>query len=214
MNRRSIYYLGFIAPALFIFTAILGGALRPGYNHFTDPVSELFTVGSPNRLVLTFFYLLFAICHSLFGVGLLRFVQWRSRHLRIGSWGAALFILVGLLNILTATIFPQDPWGSPAIFAGEMHKIVSAIITLVSIFYMLLIGIWLRKASIANFYWIYSLATVLGAILTGMWFIITVDGPLMGIAERAAILVGFQWTITLAILLLKKDQAGAIPDTP
>jgi hypothetical protein len=52
MNRRMFYLLGLLAPFIFIFTVILGGALKPGYSHVTDTMSELFSPGSPNRLFL------------------------------------------------------------------------------------------------------------------------------------------------------------------
>jgi uncharacterized membrane protein YedE/YeeE len=169
---------------MFVFTAILGGALRPGYSHITDTVSELFSPGSPNRLSLTILYILFAVSLSLFGFGLLRFVQDNRKHKGIGAWAAIVFILVGVLNILTATIFPQDPWGSPPTFSGEMHKIVSGIISLLSFLYMLLFGIWFRLAGIAKSFWAYSLATIVGEILAAGWFAASVGGPIMGIIER------------------------------
>jgi hypothetical protein len=206
MNRRIIYLLGIFAPIWFIFTALLGGALRPGYSHITDTVSELFSPGSTNRLLLTILYILFAVSLSLFGFGLLQFVQNSGKHKRIGVWAAYLFILVGVLNILTATVFPQDPWGSPPTFPGEMHKIISGIISLMSILYMLLFGLWFRRAGIAKFFWAYSLATIAGAILAGGWFAANVGSPIMGIAERVAILVGFQWTFLLSILVIKSDK--------
>jgi hypothetical protein len=209
MNRRIFYLLGLFAPLLFVFTAILGGALRPGYSHMTDTVSELFSPGSPNRLLLTILYILFAVSLSLFGFGLHQFVQNSGKHKRIGVWAAYIFILVGVLNILTATVFPQDPWGSPPTYPGEMHKIVSGIISLISILYILLFGIWFHRAGIAKIFLVYSIATIVGAILSGGWFAASVGSPIMGITERVAILVGFQWTFLLSILVIKSDKKSA-----
>lgn len=209
MNRRVFYLLGLFAPILFVFTAILGGALRPGYSHMTDTVSELFSPGSPNRLLLTILYILFAVFLSLFGFGLLQFVQNSGKHKRIGVWAAYIFILVGVLNILTATVFPQDSWGSPPTFPGEMHKIVSGIISLISILYILLFGIWFRRAGITKIFWVYSLATIAGAFLSAGWFAASVGSPIMGITERVAILIGFQWTFSLSILAIKSDKKSA-----
>jgi hypothetical protein len=206
MNRRALYRFGLFAPVLFAFTAIIGGELRPGYSHITDTVSELFSPGSPNRILLTILYILFAVSLSLFGFGLLRFVQNIGKYKRIGVWAANIFILVGILNIFTATVFPQDPWGSSPSIPGEMHKIVSLIISLFSILYMLLFGLWFRRTEIAIFFWGYSLATILGAFLTGGWFAASVGSPLMGITERLAIFVGFQWTFTLSLLMTRIDK--------
>ena len=205
MNRRNLYFFGVFAPVIFILTAILGGLLRPGYDHISDTVSELFTVGSPNRLLLSALYLLFSICLMLFGIGLNKYVCSHKLHQRLGSAAAKLFILVGILNILTATVFPQDPWGSPPTFPGEMHQMVSGIITIFSLIYMQFFGIWFHRTGISRFFWIYSLATILLAAISAVWFFISVDTPWMGLAERAAILIGFQWTFTLAVLVLNND---------
>ena len=205
MKRHHLYYCGLFAPIIFILNAILGGSLRPGYSHLVNTVSELFTVGSPNRLLLSSFYTLFSIGLILFGIGLLQFVCFTGKDQGIGKWGASLFIVVGILNSLTATVFPQDPWGSPSTFPGEMHMILSGIITLLSLGYMLLFGIWFHRTGIfPGFLW-YSIITVVGAFLAGAWFAISVDNPIMGLAERIAILVGFQWTLALSILMIKAD---------
>lgn len=205
MNRRVFYLLGLLAPLLFVFTALLGGALRPGYSHIADTVSELFSPGSPNRLLLTVLLTLYAISFSLFGFGLLRFVQNKGECKRIGIVAACAFICVGLLSILTATVFPQDAWGSTPTFAGKMHMIISGVIALPSVLYMLLFGVWFHHTGIATFFRTYSIATVVAVVPATAWFVVSTGGPLMGIAERAAILVGFQWTFVLALVVLKND---------
>lgn len=206
MNNRKIYYLGFFAPILFVLTVILGGVLRPGYSHITITVSELFSNGSLNRMPLKILYLIFAIFLSTFGVGLLRFVLKTKQKKWIGVVAASSFIVVGLLNILTATIFPQDPWGSPPTFPGEMHMQVSGVITLFSILYILLFGIWFKQVFKENCFFIYSILSIIAVILSGFWFVANYGSPIMGLAERVAILIGFQWTIALTILVLKKEK--------
>lgn len=206
MNRRNLYLFGLIAPIIFTLNAILGGAMRVGYSHLSDTVSELFTVGSPNRLLLSFFYLLFASSLVIFGSGLNKYTQTIEVHQRLGRTAAWLFMLVGVLNILTATVFPQDPWGTPPTFFGEMHKMVSGIITILSLIYMLFFGIWFRRTKISRFFLVYSLITISLAVISAAWFFISVDTPLMGLTERAAILVGFQYTLVLSILVIQKDK--------
>jgi hypothetical protein len=36
MSQRSLLICGLIAPLLFIATASIGGAIRPGYRHLSD----------------------------------------------------------------------------------------------------------------------------------------------------------------------------------
>jgi hypothetical protein len=205
MNRRIFYLFGLFAPFLFVFTAILGGALRPGYSHITDTVSELFSPGSPNRFLLTILHTTFAVFLTLFGVGLLRFVQDTGKFKTIGITASLDFILVGILNILTATIFPQDAWGSTPTFYGEMHIIISGVLSVLSILYMILFGVWFHRTRIATFFLSYSIATVTVVIPTAGWFMASFGSPIMGISERVAILVGFQWTVILAVIVLKND---------
>jgi hypothetical protein len=188
-----------------VFTAILGGALRPGYSHITDTVSELFSPGSPNKFLLTILHTTFAVFLTLFGVGLLRFVQDTGKFKTIGITASLDFILVGTLNILTATIFPQDAWGSTPTFQGEMHIILSGVLSVLSILYMILFGVWFHRTRIATFFLPYSIATVTVVILTAAWFMASFGSPIMGISERVAALVGFQWTVILAVIVLKND---------
>jgi hypothetical protein len=75
MNRRFLVLCGLIAPLLFIFTTILGGVMRPGYSHVSDTESELFSPGSPNKLILSALHTLFTVLLVLFGIGILNFVQ-------------------------------------------------------------------------------------------------------------------------------------------
>ena len=207
LNHRLLSAFGLVAPFLFLSTAILGGALRPGYSHMAETVSELFSPGSPNRLLLTILHTLFALCLTFFGVGLLRFVQDTGRLKPIGMTAAVDFILVGILNVLTATVFPQDAWGSAPTFHGQMHIAVSGIISVLSIIYMILFGVWLHRTRIAPFFLVYSIATVIGVVLAASWFMASYGSPIMGISERVAIFAGFQWTVLLAVVVLKNDRA-------
>ena len=211
--KHSRYYLfGLLAPVVFILTAILGGVLRPGYSHAADTVSELFAPGSPNRLLLSAFYLLFSVCLIFFGVGLRHFVQSIGKKIQLGSWASFLFILVGVLNILTATVFPQDPWGTEPTFPGKMHQYLSAIITFLSFGYMILFGMWFLMTGLKKNFCIYSLATVAGAVGAGVWFTASVGTPVMGIAERVVILIGLQYTLVLSILLIRSEvKSPSVP---
>ena len=70
MTLNILYLSGMFIPAMYIFLYVLGGALRPGYNHTEYSVSELLTPGAPNKTVLGFVQITYAALHILFGVGL------------------------------------------------------------------------------------------------------------------------------------------------
>ena len=52
MDTQFIYIAGMAIPAVYIFMYLLGGALRPGYSHIINSVSELLSPGAPNKGVL------------------------------------------------------------------------------------------------------------------------------------------------------------------
>jgi hypothetical protein len=106
MSQRFPSMCGVIAPLLFAFTAILGGALRPRYRHVSDTLSKLFSPGSPNKLLLDTLHTAYAVLLMLFGDGLLRFVRRSERPTLAGTIGASLFIPMGLVSVATATVFP------------------------------------------------------------------------------------------------------------
>jgi hypothetical protein len=205
MKYRSLILCGLIAPLLFVFTTILGGALRPGYRHISDTVSELFSPGSPDRFIFVPLYTLFSVLLVLFGVGVLQFVQRYEKSKRIGIIGASAFIAMGVLQIMTMTIFPQDAWGSQPTFFGEMHIILSGLISILAIVYIPLIGIWFHRTGLSPGFRTYSIATVVALVIAGGWFAANYGSSMMGLTERLAALAGFQWVFVLAILILNRD---------
>jgi hypothetical protein len=159
---------------------------------------------------LSALYALFAVSLSSFGIGLLQFVQHTERANRLGIIAATAFIIVGVLHILTATVFPQDPWGSTPTLPGKLHMILHGVISLLSLLYMILFGVWFHRAGTAKHFATYSIATVVGAVMAATWFMTSYGRPLMGISERAAALIGLQWTAVLAGIVLKSDRSSPL----
>jgi hypothetical protein len=205
MNRRFLSMCGLIAPVLFVFMTILGGAMRPGYSHLSDTVSELFSPGSPNKLLLDTLHTIYAFLLVLFGIGVLQLVQESVRSRMIGVVGASAFIAMGLGSVLSATLFPQDAWGSAPTFAGQMHQIVHGGISLLSILYMMLIGIWMNRAEGLRRFRTYSFLTVGAVVLSAGFFVASLGSPIMGLAERISGLIGFQWTFVLALWMYSRE---------
>jgi len=117
----------------------------------------------------------------------------------IGVIGAVLIIATGLVNIATATVFPQDAFGSPATFPGEMHKVLAGVLALLSMSATLLLGIWLKRAGIFPGFGTYSFITFAIVLLTGGFAITKLGTPIMGLTERITIAAGMQWTIMLSL---------------
>jgi hypothetical membrane protein len=206
MNRRFLAMCGMIAPVFFVFIAILGGAMRPGYSHLSDTISELFSPGSPNKRLLDTLHTLYAVLLVLFGIGMLQLVRASRRARLVGTLGAAAFIAMGLASVLSATLFPQDAWGSAPTFAGQMHQFVHGVISLLGILYMMLIGIWMNRVEGFPRFQTYSFITVGAAVLSAGFFMANQGSPIMGLAERIVGLVGFQWTFVLALWMLSHRE--------
>jgi hypothetical protein len=204
MAQKIFSLCGLISPVLFVFMTILGGALRPGYSHIADTVSELFSPGSPNKPLLDTLHTTTALLGVFFGVGVFRLVRESQSSELIGLIGAGIIITMGVVNVATATVFPQDAWGSTPTFPGEMHKILAGVLALLSILSTLLIGIWLTRSGIFPGFGTYSFITVGIIVISGGFAVTKLGTPIMGITERITILVGLLWTFLLAMKMFSR----------
>jgi hypothetical membrane protein len=204
MNQKLLSLCGVISPVLFVFLTILGGALRPGYSHISDTVSELFSPGAPNKLLLDILHTTTAVLTTLFGVGVLQLVRESQHSEAIGLIGAGMILAMGLVNVATATVFPQDAWGSPPTFPGEMHKILAGVLAILSILSTLLVGIWLNRTDLFPGFGTYSFVTVGVMVLSGGFAVAKLGSPIMGLTERITILASLQWTFILAFKMFSR----------
>ena len=201
MNLKGFFVCGMLFPIVYSIMTILGGALRPGYNHISDTVSELLSPGAPNKPLLVVFQIAHALLGGLFGIGVLQFVRQSQHDAVIGRVGAGMIIAVGLATIGTA-IFPQDATGAPPTVAGKLHGIlVFGVLVPFTILSTLLIGIWMRQAGVFPWFRTYSFVTIAAGLLLAALAGATLDTPVMGLTERLGVLAGFQWTFVLALKL-------------
>ena len=202
MDKKIFFIAGLLFPIIYIVMTILGGALRPGYSHLADTVSELLSPGAPNKPLLMVFQVAHALAGSLFGIGLLLLVRSSEFNTLGGRLGAWMIILVGIATIGTA-IFPQDAAGPELTTAGRLHAIlVFGVMVPFTIVSTLLIGFWLSKAGIFPGFKLYSIITIVASVILAGLAGATLDTPVMGLTERLAVLAGFQWTFVLALKLL------------
>lgn len=210
MNRRFLSICGVIAPVEFGFMTILGGAIRPGYSHISDTVSELFSPGAPNKSLMDPIFWIYSILLVLFGLGILQFVRSSEHTTRFGIAGAWLYIAMGLVTMTIATVFPQDAWGSPPTFDGQMHIILGGVIGLLFLLSMSLIGIWFYRSKIFPGFGVFSFIDIgVVLLLTGV-FTTNWGSPIMGLTERIVIFSGFLWTFSLALWMVKREGSGSL----
>ena len=203
MNQKTLALCGILSPLVFHFATFLGGAMRPGYSHIINTVSELMAPGSPNKLLMHVLFTLSAILGLLFGIGVWRFVQASEHRELIGLIGAGILITIGVITILTSGVFPQDPqhdWDSPPTFAGQIHKVLAmGALPILSLASTLLIGIWMHRTGVYTGFGIYSYITLALVMVSAVVTFSTMEHPILGLTERATALVIQQWTFVLAL---------------
>ena len=198
MNQKTLIFCGMLVPFAYIFLYILGGALRPGYSHISESVSELLSPGAPNKKLLDIINLTFALLLTLFGIGVFRFVMDHEQSTLAGRIGAGLIIAVGVASIGSA-IFPQDATGTPRTLPGTLHVIfVFGCQIPGSLLSTLLIGIWMNQANIFPGFATYSFISTGVIVLSGILAGPTMGTPIMGLVERISALAVHQWVFLLA----------------
>ena len=203
MKLTVFSLFGIIAPIFYIVPTIIGGLLRPGYNHLFNSVSDLLASGVSNKRFLVPLFTIYPVLLSIFGFGI--YSTLRSHPAPLNSpTGLAGFILigfgVGILGILTMTIFPQDQQGTPMTKPGLMHLILVGIQAVSAMAAIILIGLWFNTNGLSG-YFIYSLITFILLITTG---IISMIGGVkksryMGLYERLNVVSILQWLIVIGI---------------
>ena len=188
MNLRVLFVCGMLLPVVHVMMTFLGGALRPGYNHISDTVSELLSPGAPNKPLLVVFQIAHALLGSLFGMGVLQFFRESQHNALIGRIGAGIIITVGVATIATA-IFLKIAAGAPPTVAGRLHSIlVFGVLVPFTILSTLLIGIWMRQAGVFLWFRTYSFITIAASVLLAGLAGTTLDTPVMGLTERLGVL--------------------------
>ena len=202
LNSNLLFVFGMLIPVSYIFMYLLGGALRSGYSHISNSVSELLSPGAANKPFLMAIQIIYAALHILFGLGVLWFVRDSADNLILGRAGAWMIIALGIVTLATV-VFPQDAIGTPETLAGKTHKILvfGGLIPL-SLFSTLFIGLCFRQADLFQGFDIYSFITVGVVLVMGGIGGATVETRFAGIVERIAALVTQQWLFVLGLILL------------
>ena len=204
MNRKIFFICGMLIPVMYIFMYVLGAALRPGYNHISDSVSELLSPGAPNRSLITIIDLIYGLLHILFGIGVLQFIRGGEHNAPIGNIGGWMIICAGVAIVGTA-IFPQDAMGTPATIPGKIHLIlVFGALLPFSILSTLLLGIWLHRAGIFPGFAVYTFISVGAIVLVGGIGGSMTGTPFMGLGERISAIAIHQWLFVFALKLFTR----------
>lgn len=143
MNKKYLYIGGIFGPIVFLINDIVGSIITQGYSPIVNAVSELTQRGAEHTILLSSLFLIAAIGLVLFAIGLVKYYNFRKS--KIMFFGGIFFALLGIFSAITGTIFPMDPFGEAATFAGEMHKYLTYVNIMLIVLGILMIGIGLYK---------------------------------------------------------------------
>jgi hypothetical protein len=185
---------GPLATIIYVFAVIYGAAIRPGYSHVYDLISELISSKAPNKKLLNPLFLVFNTLTGIFAIGLFRLP---SGGLVTMTWAAIILFAEAIFGFATV-FFPQDERTDPVTHTGTMHIVLAGLSSLSTMGSMLLAGLWFNDTP--AIYTFVSLAVVF--ITGGMTAVATGrKSPVAGLLERITIGGFLQWMLVVGILL-------------
>ena len=199
-----LYYAGMAAGILYLIGDIVGGIVTPDYSYSANAVSELVQSGAKDRVFLSSFLFLHAVMIILFAIGIIMNHPYQeNRMVFIAGVG---LLAVGICHALSSSIFPQDPVGDEATFAGTMHLVLVGI-SVVLLFIALPLmgqGMFVERgwSSFRSLTFICLPIMVLGGILTPV--VIGRGIEAMGVTERLVAYTFYVWLFVLSYNLVNE----------
>jgi hypothetical membrane protein len=204
MDRKLLYYSGMGAGIAYLLGDIIGGIVTPGYSFISNAVSELSQSGAVNRPIMIPFLFAHAVMLILFGYTIMCHHPYKRS--KLVFLGGILVLIIGVCHSLSGTIFPQDPVGDPATFAGTMHLILVGITVILIFFLLPMGGQGLYKLKNWKTFRTFSFICLPIMIVFGALTPVMMDMGMMGVAERIVGYTFYLWVFVLACLLIKGQQ--------
>jgi hypothetical membrane protein len=201
---KRFYLGGIIGPVIFLLNDIIGTIITPGFSPIIHAVSELTQAGAENAVLLNSLFLIAAIGLVLFAIGLIAHYKYGTS--KAIFLGGIFIIFLGILSALTGTIFPMDPFGEDATFAGNMHQYLTYVNIALIILAIPIIGTGLYKEKQWKSFKIYSIITVITMVICGVLTgVLTANNiEMLGLFERITIYAYQAWILILAVQLTRE----------
>lgn len=204
---RKFLLSGLAATLIYVAVVIIGGAIRPGYNHITQFISELIAAGAPNKTLLDPLFAIYNILTAVFAWALIMAVRSSAAGPKktIGLIGAWTLLAEGLFGFLTL-FFPQDAIGTPVTTIGTIHIVLAGLSSLTTMGVMLLMGIWFKADARLKAFGVYSFVSVaLVFVFGGLSAALGASqSPASGLMERLTIGGFLQWMAVVSYGLFMK----------
>jgi hypothetical protein len=211
MDKKLLFYGGIFGPIVFLLNDIIGGIVTPNYSYLEQSISDLTKAGTQDTYLLgSILLFIAAIMGIIFGIAIISHYKFKISKLIF--LGGLFFIIIGLFNSLTGTIFPQDTIGGEVTFPGTMHLILVGIMVILSILALLMIGIGLYRERQWKSFRLYTFISVLVTIIFGglSAYVIANDIGFIGLVERIPAYVIQLWTVVLAYKLITEYESVKI----
>lgn len=195
---RILTLAGAAGPVVFATVVIICAAMRPGYSHVGQFISQLGETGGPNATLMNYAgFMLPGILIFLSGLGLAR----RLPGSALTVVGSLLVALFGA-GIFAAGVFSCDPGCLPENPSREgfLHNLVSLIAFVAMIAGVAVLGFQFRRMpgwqGLAGYSFV--TAVVAAALLVGM---VTVPAvmPVIGLVQRVFLGFLFLWLVLVAL---------------
>jgi hypothetical membrane protein len=204
MRNKVLMISGILAPIVYVLTVILGGAIRPGYSHVSQAVSDLIATEAPNKSLLDPLFALYNLLAIAFALGLFQKVRSddQNRGKVVGTFGALVLVSQGIFGLITL-FFPEPAGGMSVAITNEgaMHIVFAGLSSLATMIAILLMGFWFRNGQRLRGYASFSFLSVTFVFLTGGFAAYSVanQSPIAGLLERLTIGGFLLWILVIAL---------------
>ena len=196
---------GIALVVIYITTTVVGAALRPGYSHIRDSVSELIEVGAPNKAPLDTMLFSYHMMLMMFAYGL----HLALPHTRRGWLGPTLLGVTGFLGIILTAFFPCDVGceANPTTLWGKGHGVIVAISALFVFTGMVALTWRMYQNPAWSPYARYTLVSALAMLCLGLATIPLLNTDYTGLAERFALAPLYLWFVVIGRRLWRSSDS-------
>lgn len=203
--KATLLWCGPFSAVLYVSAVVTGGAIRPGFSHVADAVSELTAAGAPNKALMDALFLAYNLLVAAFAAGLLTAAWPDPRARRAGRAGAFLLGGTALCGVLLQLFFPQDPGGPPVTVTGTLHVAIAGVAALTTLSGIACLAAWFwREPELRSLAW-FSVATLAVMLVSGGAGAAAAAShhPLMGLVERITLGAITVWLFTTGARLIR-----------
>jgi hypothetical protein len=200
----SVFYIGHF---------ILGAALWPKYNSFSDSIALLTADQSPHAQFLRVLTFLFGICQMVFATGMV--LTCFSRYGRVMRAGALVYIVMTIVSMVGFNVFPMVN-NVDAGLQNSLHLAINSVVIFFTMISMYLVSIGFFAFEKMRAMGIFSLAAVIGLATFGVLHaLVGVQGaPIQGLVERITtcfyhvyvFFVSFSYTFNMPLTQKDTDE--------